>query len=310
MVPAKPPEKRGLFSIFLIIIALSLFGLPSAVTAQDRLSVALVQFSVEEDLYTSLARFRRHIHRLVERSSEEFGAEVVVFPEYVNIFSLLRDYDIAVDEADGFDELLAKLTATESLHTVLSREIAETVPALRQMWSEIAAEEDVWIVAGSAFVHGPDGGVRNRAWVFGPDGSLVYRQDKVFLTPEEALLSVTPGQIAAAQPFTIDGVTFGLTVCRDGFFDSWEEIFKDVDVWLEIRANGERWTDEVAQRFQTAMPERVREAGVQLGLTTSLTGQFLDLLWQGPTGVVDGKGEPLFQSSIVDGTAIYVISVM
>jgi predicted amidohydrolase len=50
--------------------------------------------------------------------------------------------------------------------------------------------------------------------VFGPDGELVGRQDKVQLDPDEDA-SYEPG--TERRVFDVDGVRFGITICHEGF---------------------------------------------------------------------------------------------
>ncbi len=289
---------------------LSIAAISAEEQRDSKLRVALIQFAVEEDIYDSHADFFREIHSLVAEAVNEYGAEFVVFPEYINSFALLDNYDDLIDEADNALEFLETATKDTPLRTLLWDEVRSDTPVLYRMWSAIAGEYRVWILAGTAFVPAADGSIRNRSWLFDPAGALVYHQDKVYLTPvEREILWLSSGRVERARPFTIEDVTFGLTICRDGFFDRWEEPFEDVDVWLEIRANGEVWTSKVRQRFDTAMPERVEETDAETGLSTSLTGSFLDQVWEGPTLVVDESGEPVFQSSVVAGTTITVISL-
>ena len=196
------------------------------------------------------------------------------------------------------------------LRELVRRRVRRYSDPLQRMWSRIADELDVWILAGSVFVEAADGTLRNRAWYFDPQGELVYRQDKVFLTGfESGLLGLEPGALAAARPVTIDGVELGLTICRDSFFDEWHRIFAEVDLWLDIRANGEPWSREVRRRFDTALPERVAQTPVPAGASTSLNGSFRGLLWQGPAFTVHADGRRERQAPDHDATLLLPFTV-
>jgi predicted amidohydrolase len=148
----------------------------------------------------------------------------------------------------------------------------------------------VAILAGSYFAWSArEGQVRltNRAVVFGPDGSRIYEQDKVYLTPfEEELLGLSPGSVSDGRPFAIAKARVGLTICRDTFFSAWERRLSASDLWVDIKANGTPFTEEERRRFEKALPARIRSGQVPYGLTVCLTGQLLDLLWEGVSSLV------------------------
>lgn len=178
------------------------------------------------------------------------------------------------------------------------------------MWSAVAAEHGVWIIAGSGFVPAADEGVYNRVWVFDRSGEIVYHQDKVFLTVfEREKLGVVPGSVSDAETFEVDGIELAVTICRDSYFEDWERGFNDADAWIDIRANGEEYSPAVRRRFDTALPERIARSDVPLGLSTSLNGRFLDYLWQGPAFVVDDDGKRVAQSPTIDGDYLMRVEV-
>ncbi|MDA3951295.1 MAG: hypothetical protein PF508_18960 [Spirochaeta sp.] len=280
------------------------------VVPDDPLIVALIQFAVEEEEYTDHARFRREIDQLLQVAVNRHGAEFVVFPEYVNVFALLDNYSRRITGAEEIDDLAPIIGAAGGIPQLLRQEIRTDTPEIKAIWSELARTYGVWILAGTAFVETGDGALRNQAWLFAPDGRLSYRQDKVFLTPfERHELRLTPGNISRARPFEIDGVSFGLSICRDSYFDEWEVPYADVDLWLDVRANGEIWNGAVRRRFDTAMPERVAETAVDGGLSTSLNGAYLEMVWQGPAFVVDEEGRRTAQADTIDGDAILIVAI-
>ena len=248
-------------------------GSSGATVPDDALVVALVQFAVEEGEFGSHARFRRELNRLLRVAVVEHGAEFVVFPEYINVFALLDNYSEQIVRAEEIDDLETIIGRAGGVPQLVRQEVRADTTEIKAIWSDLAHAYGVWVLAGTAFVDDGDGALRNQAWLFAPNGTLSYRQDKVFLTPfEQRELELAGGIISRAQPFEIDGVSFGLSICRDSYFDEWEAPYADVDVWLDIRANGEIWNEAVRRRFDTAMPERVAETAVDGGLSTSLNG--------------------------------------
>ncbi len=282
-----------------------------------------MQYAVDGEDYRSLSAFSERVGAILDATVVHHRPDVVVFPEYTSVFALFGEYL----SADG--ELVPEATAPVPVHGALAgedgalrldgasdvaalrdlfrREALRDEDAVRSVWSELARTHRVWIVAGSIFVVDGEGELRNRAWVFSPDGDVAYHQDKVFLTPfERDLLGLSPGRIERARTFVIDGFSLGLTICRDSYFEVWEGRFGNADVWLDIRANGELWNEAVRRRFEAALPERVANTRVEWGMSTSLNGRFADFLWQGPAFVVDERGTRVRQSPVIDGDHVLV----
>ena len=111
------------------------------------------------------------------------------------------------------------------------------------------------------------------------------------------------------KPSTIDGFEIGLTICRDSFFSDWERTLGGADLWLELRANGELYTEEVRRRFDGALPERVGATSAAAGVSASLTGSLLDLVWEGPSYVVDESGRRVGASADVRGNSVLMVEV-
>jgi len=292
----------------------------------EEVTVAAVQFEVSEERYGSVAGLRAEIDRLVAEARERYDADIVVFPEYINVFLLASRYPSVLAESEGLFEALAGIsgapvddeTVAEVLHAHADS-IAETATA---MWSEIADRHDVTLVAGTLFAlldrdeisnaPGPNAPeLRNRLLVFDENGRLAYTQDKVYLTPVESdVLGIEPGSIEEAVPLVVEGLEIGFTICRDGYFSAWNRTLGGVDLWISVRANGEPYTREVYERFLTAMPERVAETDVDAGISASLTGAFLGEVWAGPSYVVDESGERIAASDQPVGTQITAVRMV
>ncbi|MFC5720103.1 carbon-nitrogen hydrolase family protein [Streptomyces gamaensis] len=60
------------------------------------------------------------------------------------------------------------------------------------------------------------GGPSISAFVYGPDGALLTRYDKLHVTDPERTAGFVPG--AADGRFTLDGTAFGLAICYDAHF--------------------------------------------------------------------------------------------
>ncbi len=315
-----------------ILVAIGILFLVAAVVpaqdieTNDEVTVAAVQFEVAEKRYGSVSRLQAEIDLLVAEARERYDADIVVFPEYINVFLLASRYPEVLAESDDLFEALAAISGEpvsgESIGEVLHSHADSIADTAIAMWSEIADRHEVTLVAGTLFAlverddtsdapgdNAPE--LRNRLLVFGEDGRLVYTQDKVYLTPVESdLLDIEPGSIGAAIPLVVDGLEIGFTICRDGYFRAWNRSLGGVDLWISVRANGEPYTREVYERFLTAMPERVAETDADAGISASLTGEFLGEVWAGPSYVVDESGERIAASDLPVGTQITAVRMV
>ena len=276
----------------------------------EELDVAAVQFEVTEETYADTAAFEKRVSAVLETSADA-GADLVVFPEYLNVFLLFDDYSQVVARSSSIEEALSRLTDGDeaSLEALLRREIRTTGARIMKLWGELARRYELHIVAGTHFTLSEDT-LRNRALVFGPDGRLLETQDKHYLTPfEKEELNLEPGPIREVDTFEVAGYEVGLTICRDSYFAEWESRLGDADLWIDLRANGEEYSQAVKKRFQAALSERVAGTPVRAGANATLTGDYLDLLWEGPSYVVNPNGRRIAESAEVRGTSIVLFSL-
>lgn len=290
----------------MILVWIVTMWLASTVAVADGPRVSLVQHRVDTMEYASFSSFAREVEEPIRVATDTYDADIVVFPEYVNVFVLFSDYADCIERSATVGDALRCIGATEGeIPDIVREEVRENAGAIRNLWARLARTYDVVVVAGTVFEEDSHGQLRNRALVFGRDGRIVHAQDKVFLTDFESdILGVAPGSVTRARTFLVDGHEVGLTICRDTFFDTWETIFDDVDLWLELRANGEPYAPEVRARFERGLTERMVETDVPYGASTSLNGRFLDLIWQGPAYVVNDDGDRIAESPEVDGDFI------
>ncbi len=284
----------------------------------ERLVIASVQFEVREERYNSLEQFHRIIDDILRQATRDPSVDVVVFPEYINVPLLFAEYRDVIARSESLDQAVAgvleRADGTESLPELVVQEAREDTPATIRMWRSLADRYDVAVVPGTFFVVSGDpaasGGVRNRTMVIDADGRIAYQQDKVYLTPfERDVLALAPGDLNSAEPIELAGASLGITICRDTYFESWEARFAGVDVWIDLRANGQAYTDDVKMRFAETLPERVPAVGADAGVNASLTGEYLDLLWQGPSYAVDETGRRIAESPSPVGTSLLRVEV-
>jgi len=288
----RSPVRMKYRIMFLVLTAvLSAAALnPSYVSAQT--TFAFVQYEIDIETYAGPEVFKSDMKKIV-RSAVQSGAECVVFPEYTNVF--LATFPFA-------EELAAVLSMEEGLLLIQSRFGKESdlrdffllqAPEVRKImdnvWGGLAAEYNVWIAAGTAFASGntDTGGLYNRLYIYNPAGKLSYTQDKVYLTPfESGVIGLDSGNLKDSRTIEIGDIECGFTICRDTFFDEWEQLFGQVDVWIDVKANGAEFNRQTEELFRRALPERISQSDAAGGATVCLTGSFLELFWEGRSSII------------------------
>lgn len=274
--------------------------LPATAEDAGALSVCAVQYRVTPRRVLTerglLASAGNAVEAAVAAAAATEPVDLVVFPEYTSAFVALERHATAILQAQDLEEAVRRV-----LHgrTDQVRELfLQNAPAARQrldrVWGTLARRHGVYIAAGTYFARqegrqGPQ--LRNRLLVYGPEGRLVYRQDKVFLTPfEREVLRLAPGSLKDAAGLAVEEATVGFTICRDTFMDEWESHFDELFLWVDLKANGVAFDAAQRENFRKALPERIAQSTVPYGLTVCLTGRFLDLFWEGPSSFIAGNG--------------------
>lgn len=290
----------SLFSVFGVSFGWS--DIPRTSEATAPLRVTAVQTQIDEAMYKSEAAFAERVSGIVEAVMEEYRPDLIVFPEYLNVFFSLIPYADKVAQVENFDDGLKAIHRSypeiDSLRTIFLEQADYTRERLDAVWGGIADRWNVTIAAGTYFARhdaapsretttsGKEE-LRNRLLVYGPDGNCIYTQDKVYLTDFESdEVELRPAEVDDAGFFFVTGKKIGITLCRDTFFDDWNEKMEDVFLWIDLKANGAVFSMEEQVRFVRALPERISETKVPFGLTVCLTGRFLDLFWEGETSFI------------------------
>ena len=130
------------------------------------------------------------------REAAHAGTRIAVLPEYLSL-ELGATYDAPVR-----DDLHASLAA-------MQRYRADWIA----LYSRLAHDLDLHVVAGSFLLDTGLGRYRNRADLFSPDGAHRW-QDKLQLTGFEKKTGVIDGG-DALKVFEIDGLRAGMSICYD-----------------------------------------------------------------------------------------------
>jgi predicted amidohydrolase len=283
----------------LLIALLARFMGPAERTAAEErpLRVAAVQFSIHQADIASLAAFRARIEDLVAACLPA-EPDLILFPEYTAAFLALVPYGAELQDAPSITEALRRVRVREPLVRglrdlfLLNAGLAEA--AARELFGGLARRYRVALGAGTLFAAERGGRLFNRALVFGRDGRLLHAQDKVLLTEfEQEELGLEAGSPTRVGPFLLEGRRIGLTICRDTYLEEWERLLAGCDLWVDLKGNGQPFTEQARERFRLALPARLAASGVRYGLTVCLTGRLCGQLWEGESflAVLGSEGQ-------------------
>ena len=292
----------------LALLCAMMIATPDSVRAHGpTVRIAVAQLHIDNRWTGSRRSFDAQARLLIEAIVDDHAPDIIVLPEYLGFFRAAAAVRNTLP--DAFDALATAVDdADEIVLEIPDATVANAIAGGRSVWRALAKEHAVTIVPGTAPAIDGDGRLHNRLSVIDEHGEVIYTQDKVFLTDyERDVIGVDPGAIADALPVEIGGVEIAFTVCRDTFFDAWDVHFGDVDLWIDLRANGEPYTEEVRARFADALPARVEESGTALGASATLTGSFAGLIWEGPSFVVDETGRRIAESPSARGASLLIV---
>jgi predicted amidohydrolase len=290
----KPSSFRGKVFISLILL-LSSLNL-SAMTPGDELEVVVVQFEMSAEIVQSEEAYTAAMSKAMEAAMKDGDADLVIFPEYIGVFtSLIPWYDYLVTDRP-FEEVWFSIQQANpeisNIKELFMREAAITDKYLNRLWGDLAREYDVYILSGSRFNNARDH-LFNQAVVYSPAGKAIYRQNKYFLTDFELdIVGLSSGDIRETSGFEVKDHHINLTICRDTFLKEWETIHNNGELWIDIKANGVEYTEDQLALFTRALPARLAKTDVPYGITACLTGDFLNLFWEGESSIIyNDKGK-------------------
>lgn len=177
-------------------------------------------------LFDSPDSYRREISRFLNMARAK-GAQLAVFPPLSGVMAAsprVQGFSVGLLKqaaerqrrhgsfwsrtrgavAEGTASLLGA-NYRHSFLDLLSVAPEEVAADYEDTFSELARAYEIAIVAGSAYLLDTGDVVRNRACVFGPDGSKLGRHDKMILSPEDAGIA-EPGDAWHVIPTPLGGL--------------------------------------------------------------------------------------------------------
>ena len=299
-----PGGKAFLSPLVLLILTAQVLPL-TALTTGPGLTAVIVQFEVSQSIIRSEEAYAEAVTEAVELALAEGEADLLIFPEYLGVFAALIPWAEYLKEERPFEEVWMEIASGHpdfhSLKDLFASGNSKTERFLDKLWGDLAAENEVAILSGTRFTYDSGNkGLMNQALVYGPEGEILYRQNKYFLTEfEEDILNLSPGKIIETPGFILKDRLIRLTICRDTFLREWEKLYRDGDLWIDIKANGVAYTPDQVELFKRALPTRLPATPIPYGITACLTGSFLNLLWEGESSIIiNNNREDSFASQV------------
>lgn len=186
-------------------------------TSPQTVRVAAAQYPVHS--ITEADQLAAKLDRWIAEAAAA-GAKLVAFPEFAGMeFASLADRRRVSDRRDLARHKLGPLpvaVATRRKEPSPQWETAAVqaaLPKFMEIHAELAARHNVYILAGSLPVLNDPGGIRNRAYFFGPSGHVGH-QDKIVPTRwEREVWDVRSGDQIRTQDTDFGPV--GIAICYD-----------------------------------------------------------------------------------------------
>ncbi len=249
---------------------------------------------------------------------------LVVFPEDIGLSLVLQGMENQLQRVSSMADGIQKVTKAHLVPAFWQRFRSRLswVPALFlhrhrlianayfSTFSQLAKGHGVYILAGSAILppYAINGGevhwqrplkaaVHNSAYLFGPDGSVIGRQDKVHLIDLEqaAALDLTPGRLDDLQVFETHLGRLGTAICLDAFQDDVVTTLdhRGAQILLQPSANPGPWDRIQQEDWLNSSHRQVCQRGLfTYGVNPMLHGSLWDVSFFGQSSIVGSSAVP------------------
>lgn len=288
----------------------------------SEIQLVAVQMKLDLDDYWSRDGFERRILGMMERISRKIEPglpTLVAFPEDVGLMLVLagmhRRLQGVQHIADGIRRAVRALFVPSLLCRWKHR--LAWVPALFltrhaqiasiyfDVFSRAAKEYGVYLVGGSVVLPpypSTDGRVQweegplaarlyNTSYLFGPDGRVLGKQEKVHLIDleQEAALHLDQGESDGISVIETPIGRIGIAICLDCFQDDVAEALErgKADFLVQPSANPGPWSPEQQLDWLNSSYKRtVLEGRFEYGINPMMTGAIWDLEFFGQSSIV------------------------
>lgn len=264
------------------------------------------------------AKVRAQMDEVAARTDPDLPT-LVVFPEDVGLMLVVQGLERRLASADTIEAAINRAVRANMVPlawTRLRRQVS-WVPALMlnrhrlvaetyfEVFSSAAREYGVYLVAGSVVLPpyavvdgvaqwraGPtEHRVYNTSYLFGPDGLILGKQDKVFLIEleEEAALDLESGSLEALRVFPTPVGDVGIAICLDAFQDEVVDRLaaQGAQILVQPSANPGPWHAEQQRDWLRSSFEKVAVDGrLAYAVNPMLNGPLWDIAFYGQSSIV------------------------
>ena len=247
-------------------------------------SVTVAALQLELKLFKNPLHYAEEMYRRVKEAVAA-GAQLVVFPEDNNLQLLgmlpgIEELGTAALSENGAEAppepAGPPITVADVIHYVSP--VME--PLIHAVFSRLAGAHGIYLMAGS-FLLSDRGRVVNRAFLYGPGGELIGRQDKIHLMPIESEWGIARG-----RSFSVFDTAIGrlaMPICMDATYYETFRILERLGVEIAMLpiANPEAYNYWLALR---GIWPRVQESPLY-GVKSAMVGQLLGFTFTGRAGI-------------------------
>lgn len=283
-----------------------------------------VQMTLDLRDYFSREAFEAKINSLMEKAaamSDPRLPALVVFPEDVGLMLVLAGMEKELRQVQTIAEGVQKAVRLWLWPALYHRARGfEWVPALFftrrreiasvyfDVFSNAAKRHGVYLVAGSVVLPPfpvEDGVVcwwrrplarrlHNTSFLFGPDGRVIGKQDKVHLIEleQDQALHLDPGSLESLRVFETELGRIGIAICLDCFQDAVVEALErqKAEILVQPSANPGPWSGEQQLDWLNSAYRRVAvERRFRYGVNPMMNGRIWELEFYGQSAIV-GQG--------------------
>src|SRR5690554_1954237 len=332
---ASSPSKglmRMLFAALGVLILLSGLGTGraqgSAGAAPD---VQLVAVQMQLDLadYWTREAFERKIREqmdAVAAATDPNLPTLVVFPEDVGLMLVVQGMEQRLAGIDSIGTAIETAVKAHTMQLLWTRLIRwkSWVPALLlnknklmaqtyfEVFSAAASDYGVYLVAGSAVLppyriengvvqwqRGPTHHrVHNTSYLFGPDGLVIGKQDKVELIEleAEAALNLNPSRLEDMQVFDTPIGRVGIAICLDAFIPEVIDRLaaQGAQILVQPSANPGPWnTWQQEDWLRSSLEKTAVDGRFSYAINPMMTGPLWDIAFYGQSSIVARGAEDM-----------------
>lgn len=285
------------------------------------IQLAAIQMTLDLDDFWTREAFEEKMRGLMERTKEKLDPTIpalVVFPEDVGLMLVAQGLEEKLGVVSSISEAIEAAIRAYMLPAawIRLRRGVSWVPALYlhrhqviagtyfDVFSTLAREYGVTIVAGSVILPPyalEDGRVQwkkplayhvhNTAYVFGPDGAVIGKQDKMYLIDleREEALDLTAGDLETLEVFDTGVGKVGIAICLDAFQDDVVEalMLQGGEILVQPSANPGPWNEAQQMDWMRSAYQRTySQQQFVYGVNPMMNGPLWDIAFFGQSSIV------------------------